>query len=128
MSSVQSRPIGMPVSILIAHEQEKQASSSPAVEVANAATTTWGPEPQFTDQFTHQSMWREGLRVTVVYNLLDPGDLEKWNLQQRKFYPGGAPAQILLTEPTITKVEEKLILVANLQQIEYAQVLPTQPT
>jgi hypothetical protein len=122
----QSRPIGLPVSILVAHEQEQaKALADAPPTVANAESTQWGPTPQFLDQFLHQKLWREGLRVTHVFDLLIPGDLAKWNEQQAKMYPAGSPTQILLSEPTITKVEDKLILVAYFQQIEYAQVIPT---
>ncbi len=99
-------------------EEPEEVSKEPEV---------WGPDPVFKDQYRPdaQHLWRHGKQRTVVVDLLDTDDLKVWNAEQAKFHPENSPKQILACAPLTVPIKGgKLILVANLIDIEYLQVVP----
>lgn len=101
-----------------------EAPAEPAPEVE----ARWGPVAVFKDQYLQEAelgLWRWGDQRTEVYNLLDKGDLDAWNVEQLKLFPEGAPPQVLMGDPVIHAMgADRLILIANFKRVEYNQVVP----
>jgi len=121
---VKPKTIGVAVDIKVAHEQPPTVKIEEDEDpIQPEGSAKWDVKPQFLDQYFRQELWREGVRFTSVFNLVDPEELAKWNAEQGKMYPVSSPMQVLLAEPVVHEVGGKLILVATFQKIEYKQVI-----